>query len=191
VEFARARNADPKISFQQADACALPFENNSFDRAFSMLVLQFIPDATRAVTEMRRVVRPGGAVTAAVWDAYGGMLHSRMLWDIAAVLDPCIERPLIRQLSKPNEMSALWRELGFLDVEQTSLLIRMEFSCFDDYWLPFTRGEGPPGQFVASLSDTTRSALQEHVRRAYLVSLPDGPRSFACVAWACRGTVPA
>ena len=129
-------------------------------------------------------------MTSAVWDAYGGMLHSRMLWDIAAVLDPSIERPLIRQLSKPNEMSALWRELGFLDVEQTRLLIRMEFSCFDDYWLPFTRGEGPPGQFVASLSDTARSALQEHVRRAYLVSLPDGPRSFACVAWACRGTVP-
>jgi SAM-dependent methyltransferase len=156
-----------------------------------MLVLQFIADAARAVAEMRRVVRPGGTVTSAVWDAYGGMLHSRMLWDIAAVLDPSIERPLIRQLSKPNEMSALWRELGFLDVEHTSLLIRMEFSCFDDYWLPFTRGEGPPGQFVASLSDTARSALQEHVRRAYLVSPPDGPCSFACVTWACRGTVPA
>jgi hypothetical protein len=63
-----------------------------------------------------------------------------------------------------------------LNVEQTSLLIRMEFSYFDDYWLPFTRGEGPPGQFFASLSDTARSALQEHVQRAYLVSLPDGPR---------------
>ena len=98
-----------------------------------MLVLQFIPDAARAVAEMCRVVRPGGTVTSAVWDAYGGMLHSRMLWDIAAVLDPSIERPLIRQLSKPNEMSALWRKFGFLDVEQTSLLIRMEFSCFDDY----------------------------------------------------------
>ena len=45
VEFARARNADPRISFRQADARALPFEDNSFDRAFSMLVLQFIPDA--------------------------------------------------------------------------------------------------------------------------------------------------
>jgi SAM-dependent methyltransferase len=133
VEFARACNADLRISFQQADAPALPFEDNSFDRAFSMLVLQFIPDAARAVAEMCRVVRPGGTVTSAVWDAYGGMLHSRMLWDIAAVLDPSIERPLIRQLSKPNEMSALWRKFGFLDVEQTSLLIRMEFSCFDDY----------------------------------------------------------
>jgi hypothetical protein len=88
-------------------------------------------------------------------------------------------------------MSTLWRELGFVDVEQTSLLIRMEYSSFDDYWLPFTRGEGPPGQFVAGLSDAARSTLAEHVRRAYLSHLPDGPRSFACVAWACRGTVSA
>ena len=42
-------------------------------------------------------------------------------------------------------MATLWRELGLLDIEQTSLLIRMEFSCFDDYWSPFTTGEGPPG----------------------------------------------
>jgi hypothetical protein len=81
----------------------------------------------------------------AMWDVYGGMPHTRILWDIAAVLDPSIERPLIRPLSKPNEMSALWRELGFLDVDQTSLLIRMEFSCFDDYWLPFTRAKARRG----------------------------------------------
>jgi hypothetical protein len=131
----------------------------------------------------RRILRSG-------WDVYGGMPHTRILWDIAAVLDPPIERALIRPLSAPNELARLWAELGFLDVEQTSLLIRTEFSCFGDYWLPFTRGEGPPGQFAASLSDTARSALQEHMRRAYLVSLPDRPRSFACVAWA-GGTVPA
>ena len=62
VEFARSRNTDPRISFQTADARALPFENDSFDRVFSMLVLQFIPDAARAVAEMRRVVRLGGTV---------------------------------------------------------------------------------------------------------------------------------
>jgi ubiquinone/menaquinone biosynthesis C-methylase UbiE len=67
VEFARSRSTDPRTSFHTADARALPFENNSFDRVFSMLVLQFIPDAARAVAEMRRVVRLGGTVTAAVW----------------------------------------------------------------------------------------------------------------------------
>jgi SAM-dependent methyltransferase len=181
LESARARNTDRRISFQQADARALPFEDNSFDRAFSMLVLQFIPDAARAVTEMRRVVRPGGTVTAAVWDVYGGMPSARMMWDIAAVLDPSIERPLFRPLSAPNELANQWRELGLLDVEQTSLLIRMEYSAFDDYWLPLT-SEGPVAQFVAALAASTRATLTEHVRRAYLANLPDGPRSFACVA---------
>jgi len=189
VEFSRSQNTDPRITFRAADARALPFEDNSFDRAFSMLVLQFIPDAARAVAEMRRVVRPGGTVTASVWDSYGGMPHMRMVWDIAAVLDPSIERYSFRPLSQPNEMANRWRELGLLAVEQTSLLIRMEFSGFDDYWLPIT-SEGPLAQFVAGLSATARATLTEHVRRAYVANLPDGPRSFACVAWACRGTVP-
>src|SRR5215471_9851481 len=121
---------------------------------------------------MRRVVRPGGTVTAAVCDSYGGMPHTRMMWDIAAVLDPSIERPLSRPLSQPNEMANRWRELGLVDVEQTSLLIRMEFSGFDDYWLPIT-SEGPLAQFVGGLSASARATLTEHVRRAYLANLLD------------------
>jgi hypothetical protein len=139
---------------------------------------------------MSRVVRPGGAVTAAVWDDFSGLPHIRLIWDIATVLDPSLERPFFRPLSAPDQMAVLWRELGLADVEQTSLLIRMGFSCFDDYWLPFTRGEGPPGKFVGSLSDAARATLRGHVRRAYLSDKPDGLRSFACVALACRGTVP-
>ncbi len=40
--------------------------NNIFDRAFSMLVLQFVPDTARDVAETQRVATPGGTVTAAV-----------------------------------------------------------------------------------------------------------------------------
>ena len=189
LDFARQQNKDARIVFQQADARSLPFENGSFDRAFSMLVLQFIPDAARAVAEMQRVVRPGGTVTAAVWDSFSGMPHVRIMWDIAATLDPTVKPPLLRSLSAPGEMLTVWRDLGLLDVEQTSLLIRMEFSCFDDYWSPFATGEGPPGQFIASLPDATRAILRDHLRRAYLANRPDGLRSFVCVAWGCRGTV--
>jgi len=70
-----------------------------------------------------------------------GTPHTRLIWDIAGVLDPSIERPLIRPLSAPKELATLWAELGLRDVEQTSLLIRAELSCFDDYWLPSPRGK--------------------------------------------------
>jgi len=135
-----------------------------------MLVLQFIPDAARAVAEMRRVVRPRGTVTAAVWDSYGGFLHTRMMWDIAAVLDPSVERPLFRSLSAPDELANLWRELGLLDVEQTSLLIRVEFSSFQDYWLPFTTGE--TARSVRRRSRRTRPDYSERASEAGLYRQP-------------------
>ena len=106
IAAARARNTDARFTFDVGDACALPYPDSSFDRAFSLLVLHFIPEARKAVEEMRRVVRPGGTVTAAVWDNYGGQPFARILWDIAGVLDPTLERPFFRPLNGPGEMES-------------------------------------------------------------------------------------
>lgn len=190
VAAARSKNSDARLSFDVGDARALPYPDASFDRAFSLLVLHFIPDARKAVEEMRRVVRPGGTITAAVWDGYGGQPFARILWDIAGVLDPGLERPLFRPLNGPGEMKELWLDLGLQDVHQDSLLTHMEFQSFEDYWAPFASGEGPHGQYVVGLSTERREVLKEHLRRAYAANRPDGPRSMAAVAWACRGTVP-
>ena len=66
VAAAQQRNTDPRITVAQGDACAIPFPDGRFDRALSLLVLHFVPQADQAVAEMRRVVRPGGVVAAAV-----------------------------------------------------------------------------------------------------------------------------
>lgn len=192
VDHAASGNTDPRIAFRQGDATALPFEDATFDRAFALLVLQFIPDAPRAVAEMRRAVRPGGTVTAATWDNFGGMPHFRLLWSTAAVLFPDAIPPtqMFRRLDTQGEMEALWRQTGLLEVEQTNLLIRMEFENFEDYWQPLIRRDGPPGQFISTLSADEQERLRHHTRSGYLANRPDGPRSFAAVAWACRGTVP-
>ncbi len=55
--------------------------------------------------------------------------------------------------------------------------------------LPLT-AEGVVAKLVERVSSATRATLMEQMRRAYCAELPDGPRSFAAVAWACRGTVP-
>src|SRR5262249_18861054 len=86
VQEAIRRNTDPRIKVRQADACALPFEGGTFDRALALLVLHFVPEAGKAVAEMRRVVRPGGVVAAAVWDHLGGMSGMRMMVDTVAAL---------------------------------------------------------------------------------------------------------
>jgi len=51
-----------EIRLVQADAESLPFAANSFDAAFATLVFCSIPAPENAFAELRRVVRPGGAI---------------------------------------------------------------------------------------------------------------------------------
>ena len=194
VEEAQRRNSDPRITIQQADACAIPFPDDRFDRALALLVLHFVPDAGRAVAEMRRVVRPGGVVAAAVWDNLGGMPGTRMMWDTVAALDERAKlmrgQYFFQPMMRPDEMRNSFVEHGLADVEQVSLLIRMDYASFEDYWEPIAAGEGPLGKYVASLDPARRAKADQAVRAAYEGGQPDGFRSFAAVARACRGVVP-
>jgi hypothetical protein len=143
---------------------------------------------------MRRVVRPDGVVAAAVWDHLGGMSNMRMVLDTLAAQDEearsVRSRYCFQPMMRPDEMRRSFEAQGLADVEQTSLLIRMEYEDFADFWDPIAAGEGPLGQFVAGLDPARRAWADEAVRAAYEAGQPDGPRSFAAVAWACRGRVP-
>lgn len=44
----------------KADICNLPFENNSFDVILCNHVLEHIPDDTKAMKELYRILKPGG-----------------------------------------------------------------------------------------------------------------------------------
>ena len=160
-----------------------------------MLVLpSVLPRSELMVAEMRRVTRPGGVVAAAFWDSPGGSPSQRMLWDTAAALDPTAaearDRTMGRPIYAPGAMGRIWAEVGLVDIDQRSLMIRMDFADFADYWQPFASGEGALGAYVAGLDDAGRNRLECHLRAAYLTGRPDGERSFVAVALSCRGVVP-
>jgi ubiquinone/menaquinone biosynthesis C-methylase UbiE len=50
------------ITATRADACELPYGDDSFDGAYLVTVLGEIPDQDAALRELRRVVRPGGRI---------------------------------------------------------------------------------------------------------------------------------
>lgn len=183
------------IKARQGDACSLPFADASFDRALSLLVLHFVSDAQQAAREMRRVVRPGGVVAAAVWDTYGGMPSQRVFWDTVTAIEPSADArraaTMFRPATQPGDLPALLDGAGLTDIRETLLTIRMEFANFEDYWHPLLTAQGTLGQFVDGLAAPTRARVVEAVRASFLCGRPDGPRSFASVAWAARGVVPA
>jgi SAM-dependent methyltransferase len=193
IAAARKANNDPRIDLQQGDGCALPYADASFDAALSQLVLQFVPQPEAMLAEMRRVVKPGGVVAAAVWNSGGGMPHQRMFWDIAAMLDRdgAIERArsFNRKMTRKGDLPDAFAQCGLRGIEESSATIWMDFTDFADFWGPIAGGEGTLGKYAASLPEDQRRHLESALREAYESGGGDGPRHFACTAFLCRGTV--
>jgi SAM-dependent methyltransferase len=59
------------VTFQTADAEALPFADGSFDAALSTFGVMFTPNQEKAAAELARVVRPGGRIGLASWTPEG------------------------------------------------------------------------------------------------------------------------
>ena len=173
--------------FEVGDALALPFSDDAFDRALSMLVLNFVPDPAAALQQMIRVTRPCGVVAAAVWDYGDGMQMLRTFWDAAVALDPDAaprdERHM--PLCTHGALAELWRMHGLQDVDEQPLTIEMKFASFDDYWQPFRCGQGPAGVYVSSLAESARHALESRLHER----LGDTGFRLEARAWAVSGNV--
>ena len=160
---ARAGVPDPRADFRQGDAQALAVETASRDAVVSALTLNFVPDRVKALSEMKRVARPGATVAFYVWDCPGGGLDLRTFWTHAAALDPKgVEFAEARRFPfcTPDGLTALAREAGLANATCEALETPTVFSDFDDYWRPFTMGAGPAPGYVASLAPEARERFE-------------------------------
>ena len=57
-----------RVSWQKADAQALPFPDGAFDAVVCQFGVMFFPDKQKAYREARRVLKPGGHFIFSVWD---------------------------------------------------------------------------------------------------------------------------
>ena len=193
VAFAAHRNPFPeRVSFEVGDAQRLRFSDAAFEASLSLFVFNFIPDAGKALGELRRVTKPGGWISAATWDYGEGMQMLRVFWDAASSLDTNAERVDEKRmpLCRAGELSRLWKEAGLENIHEQPLDIVMGFESFEDYWHPFLLGQGPAGAYVGGLGEGMRAALRDELRRRLRVHSNSAPFSLPARAWAVRGSVP-
>jgi SAM-dependent methyltransferase len=189
ITFAKEHTQDGRVQFEVGDAEVLIADSGTFDAAVSGLVLNFIPHPDRAVAEMTRVTRSGGAVAVYVWDYADRMQMIRHFFDAAVALDPnASELDEGRRFSicQPNALSQLFESAGLQHVEVHPIEIPTVFRDFDDYWSPFLGGQGPAPSYAVSLSEERRAALRERIR-AGLPFASDGSIPLVARAWAVRG----
>jgi SAM-dependent methyltransferase len=75
VELTRARGVDARVG----DVRHLPFRDGTFDCAVAAWMLYHVDDVGRALSELARVLRPGGRLVAVA----NGMDHMQELWELA------------------------------------------------------------------------------------------------------------
>ena len=69
LDYAASRQGpDRRITWRQADALALPFDNATFDLVCCQFGAMFFPDRPSAYREARRVLKPGANFLFNVWD---------------------------------------------------------------------------------------------------------------------------
>ena len=68
LNHAKTRLQDARVTWKQADAQTLPFEDQSFDAVVCQFGAMFFPDKVGAYKEARRVLKPGGRFLFNVWD---------------------------------------------------------------------------------------------------------------------------
>jgi SAM-dependent methyltransferase len=192
IDYAKTSAKSARVHFEVGDAQALKFKDASFDNTLALLVMNFVPDHKKAIAEMRRVTRAQGIVSACVWDYNSGMQMLRFFWDEAIALDPAVEPKDERhmKLSREGELGDLWRSAGLINVKEEPLVIDQAYSSFNDYWEPFTKGAGPGGAYVVSLSEDRRQELEARMRKRLLGNRQDGAFTLRTKAWCVRGEVP-
>jgi len=188
VDYSRARFPGSRATFDCGSAFKLPYPDASFDRSLSLLVFQFLKQPGTAAAEMRRVTRAGGTVAACAWDRTGQEM-SELFWEECVRLDPGAEEKAQRPdvCNRAGQLAELWGATGFEEVSEVTLEMRTDFKCFDDFWLPYTKGVGAQGVYVASLSPERREALRDALRKRF-VGEQDRAFSLRAAALAVRGT---
>ena len=68
LDVAKAHLSSDTVKYQQADAQALPFEDQMFDVVVCGFGIMFMPDKHTAYSEARRVLKSGGRIIMTAWD---------------------------------------------------------------------------------------------------------------------------
>jgi SAM-dependent methyltransferase len=141
--LAVAQRTAPGVDWRHGRAESLPFEDGRFDAVVSQFGLMFFEDRAAAIREMARVLRPGGRLAVAVWDALErtpayaavvALLERLFGRDAAAAL----HMPFV--LGDPAHLRALFAEAGLREVEIVTVPGTTRFPSLEEWMYTDVRG---------------------------------------------------
>ena len=145
------------VTFQEADAEALPFADASFDVVLSTFGVMFTPNQDKAARELLRVCRPGGKIGLANWtpESFIGQMFrvlGKYVPPVAGVAPPSLWGTKAR-------LDTLFGLQAVVAAESRTFVFRYRSP---GHWLEIFRDYyGPVLKAFASLNPESRKALEK------------------------------
>ena len=150
---------------------------------FARLHAELEQQAAGGVGEMRRVTRPGGRVSACVWDHGGGTGPLSAFWRAVLAVESTVTDESSLPGSNAGDLTALFLAAGLHEVSEAPLTVAVDFPTFDAWWEPYTFGVGTAGVAFEALKPDQQDRVVELLR----AELGDGPFTMSATAWAATG----
>ena len=116
---------------RQMDAEHLSFPDATFDFVLCGFSLQFFPHLEQALSEFRRVLKPGGQVAVTTWSED----DPRWDWfeDLRAAYGAVLKLGS-QSLDKPEEVKRWFSQAGFVDIQITSKVLDLVYVDEEEWW---------------------------------------------------------
>lgn len=170
LEVARARAAAQHISnveFRQLELEWIDMDTASVDGVICRWGIMLIADPESAAREIRRVLKPGGRATLAVWDTPESnpwaTIPRQALIGLGHMEPPDPAIPNQFSLAGDGVLEELLAGAGFLEVKVAPVAMQRSFASLDEYYAEMAEMSPSFGTVTSELSDAERTAIRERV----------------------------
>ena len=174
VEVARRRGAElglENVDYRVIDAERIDLDVASVDGVLCQSALMLVADPAAALSETRRVLRPGGRLAMSVWGAPErnpwASIGGRILVERGLLPPPEPGAPGVFSMANEERTRALLGDAGFTDVHTDEVPIRFVFSDVDDYERWVSDLSGSFAMVLRGLPEGELEALRAELRTAF------------------------
>ncbi|HSJ18375.1 MAG TPA: methyltransferase domain-containing protein [Solirubrobacterales bacterium] len=181
VEASRRRGAERGVDnaeYRVVDAQRIDLDENTVDGVLCRFGFMLMPDPAAAMSETRRVLRPGGRAALTVWGPPDANPNFALL-GVALVqaghmppADP--EGPGIFALASEERLRGMLAAAGFGEVRTEEVAVRFRYSDIDEYMAVTNDTGGPIALVLAELSDDERNAIVDRIEEGFAPFAVDG-----------------
>ncbi|HEY7533330.1 MAG TPA: methyltransferase domain-containing protein [Nitrospiraceae bacterium] len=161
------------VTFRAGDITTLPFDNASFDAVTSRFCLMFLPEIPRALSEIARVLKPGGWFAAAVWStldknpSFGVSMNA--IKQVVQLPPPDPTAPGIFRLANAGDLTGMLEKAGLIEATEQDFLAEWSYGSAEEFFTSMMELAAPIQNLMATLSseqlETVKNLIMQSANR--------------------------